>query len=263
MSLAIVPKENGMMFNSRILPPSDHEMIVYQTMAKQAVSSKLYKGDESAVMMIMLAARELGIPPMQALNGGIHVIQGKVEISARMMSALIRKAGHRIIVKECSDSQCTITGIRSDTNETLTCTYTIKDAEKAGLVKSGGGWTKFPKDMCFARVMSRLARQLFSDIIGIGYVEGEISQVDKSLENVTKDENLELVFPEEVDSKALVEEFLNTWGDQKEDFRQYMNQLMKLMKWDEKIAIERLTMKPEYTKAQFENWLEKRSEKSA
>lgn len=156
--------------------PSEHEMMVYQTMAKAAVESKMYhgKGDQAGVMMIMLSARELGIPPCQALNGGINIIQGKAEISARMMSALIRKAGHQIVVKESTDDKCVLEGIRSDTNERQFAGYTIEDAKLAGLIKPNGGWIKFPKDMCFARALSRLARQLFSDVIGIGYVEGEI-----------------------------------------------------------------------------------------
>lgn len=156
--------------------PSEHEMMVFQTMAKAAVESKMYKGigEQAGVMMIMLAAREIGIPPMQALNGGISIIGGKAEISARMMSALIRKAGHEIKIKECTDDVCTLIGKRSDTGETQESSFSIADAQKAGLVKVGGGWTKWPKDMCFARALSRLARQLFSDVIGIGYVEGEI-----------------------------------------------------------------------------------------
>lgn len=263
MSLAVVSREDHGVFNSRALPPSNHEMMVYQTMAKQAVSSKMYKGDESAVMMIMLAARELGIPPMQALNGGIHVIQGKVEISARMMSALIRKAGHKIIVKECSNTKCILFGMRSDTGETNESPYTLDDAKQAGLVKPGSGWTKFPKDMCFARAMSRLARQLFSDIIGIGYVEGEISQLNENVQNVTQDKDIEVLFPQEVDPKILVDEFLNEWGEQKEAFREYMNQLIGVMHWDEKTAIEKLKVKPEYTKAQFEIWLEVKQKKIA
>ncbi len=156
--------------------PTEHEMMVYHTMAEQAVSSKMYRGigEKSGVMMIMLSARELGIPPMQALNGGINIINGKAEISARMMSALIRKAGHEIKIKESSDTSCTLIGKRCDTGETEESSFTIEDAQKANLVKPGGGWVKCPKDMCFARALSRLGRQLFSDVIGIGYVEGEI-----------------------------------------------------------------------------------------
>lgn len=156
--------------------PSEHEMMVYHTMAEQAVSSKMYRGigEKAGVMMIMLSARELGIPPMQALNGGINIINGKAEISARMMSALIRKNGHEIKIKEISDTSCTLMGIRADTKQSEEASFTVADAQKAGLIKPNGGWVKCPKDMCFARALSRLARQLFSDVIGIGYVEGEI-----------------------------------------------------------------------------------------
>lgn len=169
--------------------PNDHEMMVFNTMATHAVSSKMYKnvGDKSGVMMIMLAARELGIPPMQALNGGLNIIQGRVEISARMMNALIRKAGHQINKKESTNTKCVLIGKRVDTGETSTSTYSIEDARMAGLVKQGGGWTKFPQDMCYARALSRLARQLYSDVIGIGYVEGEIRATEAPVD-VPKDE---------------------------------------------------------------------------
>ncbi len=60
--------------------PSTHEMMVFTTMAKQAVESKMYRGigEQAGVMMIMLAAREMGISPMMAINGGLNIIQGKV-----------------------------------------------------------------------------------------------------------------------------------------------------------------------------------------
>lgn len=171
MNLPAVRQESA-----KLSIPSEHEMMVYHTMAETAVSSKMYKGigEKAGVMMIMLSARELGIPCMQALNGGLNIIQGKVEISARMMNALIRKAGHQITIKEISEDNCTLMGKRCDTGEMQTSSFSIEDAKRAGLVKPGGGWTKFPSDMCFARALSRLARQLFSDVIGIGYVEGEI-----------------------------------------------------------------------------------------
>jgi hypothetical protein len=157
--------------------PSAQELMVYQTWAKNAVDSQMYRGvgKESAVMMIMLAAREYGIGPAQALNGGLHIIEGKVELSARVMSALIRRAKHTLQILESTDQICKIKGTRADTGETHTVTFTIEMAQKAGLIKEKGGWKRTPEDMLYARCVSRLARQLFSDVIGIGYIEGEIS----------------------------------------------------------------------------------------
>lgn len=201
--------------------PNSHEMMVYTTMAEQAISSKMYRGmaDKSAVMMIMLAARELGIPCMQALNGGLNIIQGKVEISARMMNGLIRKAGHEIKIKESTDDSCTLIGKRCDTGETEEACFTVAEAQRAGLVKPGGGWIKCPKDMCFARALSRLARQLFSDVIGIGYVEGEIKAIEAEIivpegipeiEDHTQDaENLQrLLNMFEDDDQYLIQEYM-------------------------------------------------------
>ena len=157
--------------------PNAQELMVYQTWAKNAVDSQMYRGvgKESAVMMIMLAAREYGIGPAQALNGGLHIIEGKVELSARVMSALIRRAKHTLQILESTDQICKIQGTRADTGETHTVTFTIEMAQKAGLIKEKGGWKRTPEDMLYARCISRLARQLFSDVIGIGYIEGEIS----------------------------------------------------------------------------------------
>jgi hypothetical protein len=180
--IQLVESSNSMMANvqKNSSTPTPHEMAVFNTMAEQAVSSKMYRGigEQAGVMMIMLAARELGIPPMQALNGGLNIINGKVEFSARMMNALIRRSGHQITIKESSDGKCVLLGRRADNGDTATVSYSIEEARMAGLVKTGGGWTKNPKDMCFARALSRLARQLFSDVIGIGYVEGEIKMTD-------------------------------------------------------------------------------------
>lgn len=158
------------------LVPSNDEMTTYQVMAKTAAQSQLYAkiGGEAGLLSIMLMARELGIPPMQALMG-MSMIQGKVEVSPRLMNMMIRKAGHKISILECSETLCKIAGTRSDTKEGYTCSFTLDEAKKAGLVRSGGGWEKYPSDMLFARCLSRLARRLFADVISSAYVEGEIS----------------------------------------------------------------------------------------
>ena len=217
--------------------PSEHEMMVFHTMAEQAVSSKMYKGigEKAGVMMIMLSARELGIPPMQALNGGINIIQGKVEISARMMSALIRKAGHQLIVKECTATHCVLVGKRCDTGEVQSSSFSVAEAQLAGLVKPGGGWIKWPKDMCFARALSRIARQLFSDVIGIGYVEGEISNAVEIKSAEAETIIAEDFVPQQVlieDESEFIQKFLNLFDkEDKHHAMEYLKVVQKHFDW--------------------------------
>jgi hypothetical protein len=206
--------------------PSAHEMQVFQVLATHASNSKLYRnyGDESGIMITILAARELGISPMLALNGGLQLINGKMEISARLMNALMRKNGISISIKQSTDTICTIVGVRTDSGDTITSTYTIEEAQKAGLIKAGGGWMKNPKDMLFARAISRLARQLAPDIIGGCYVEGEIraietdsrivEEVSEIKENSTEEKELcqKLYLLFDPSEHELLEKFVNQVG---------------------------------------------------
>lgn len=238
--------------------PTDHEMLVYSTMAKHAVESKMYHGvgDQAGVMMIMLAARELGVPPMQALNGGLNIINGKVELSARMMSALIRKAGHQIQVKECTDTSCTLIGKRSDTREMQTSTFTIQEAQKAGLIKSGGGWIKFTKDMLFARALSRLSRQLFSDVIGIGYVEGEIKAAECEVLPVENQEPIK-----EINFESNQEDELNSLFNIEDQplVKEYIELVKNHFKWTKEKTISEFLKNPTATLEKFNAWKIKRS----
>ena len=265
--MVVLPSQNQIAMPTsanRSLVPSEHEMMVFHTMAEQAVSSKMYKGigEKAGVMMIMLSARELGIPAMQALNGGLNIINGKVEISARMMGALIRKSGHQIQVKESSDTHCLLIGKRCDTGESQSSSFTIAEAQKAGLIKAGGGWTKWPKDMCYARALSRLARQLFSDVIGIGYVEGEISQM-----NEIKPSDCEVMKSEEpVNTEEVVieneEEFTDKYLDlfDKEEqllALQYLRIVMGHFEWTTVQAVKELLIDKKKLFDKFNKWKNK------
>jgi len=159
----------------RNLVPAQNELATMQTVARNAASSGLYTGvgSEQKILMILLAARELGVPPMQALNGGIYNIQGKIEISARLMNSMIRRAGHSIVIKQCDSKACVMEGKRIDNGDTFTSQFSMEDAVKAGLANRDN-WKKYTEDMLYSRCMSRLARRLFPDVIGTAYVEGEI-----------------------------------------------------------------------------------------
>jgi hypothetical protein len=256
------PSDALPIFRSSI--PSEHEMAVFNTMADQAATSKMYKGvgEKAGVMMVMLSARELGIPPMQALNGGINIINGKVEISARMMSALIRKAGHTLTTKKCDDTSCTLYGKRWDTGEDYECSFSVAEATKAGLVKPGGGWVKWPSDMCFARALSRLARRLWSDVIGIGYVEGEIKpeeiQVVPCETIYSPKEIIEVEAVDEEKEKTVIRKYLDVFEPDDEYYAiEYLKVVKQHFKWDGVQAVNELLKDPKKLLEKFNTWKSK------
>jgi len=241
--------------------PSAQELMVYQTWAKTAAESKMYKGvgTESGIMMIMLAAREYGIGPAQALNGGLHIIEGKVELSARMMSALIRRAKHSVRIIESTDRICTLHGKRRDNGDEFTASFTIEEAQQAGLIKDKGAWKKTPKDMLFARAMTRLARQLFADVVGIGYVEGEISGDDpEDLPEVQPINELQLEHVPEVkqaEESALLAELMEKLD---KDDCHYMNEFIKIVSdhygWDKHATLKKFLADVDQTLEKFHKW---------
>lgn len=166
---------------SNDLIPSTEEFLAIERISKHAFASKYFDklGGLSGIFSIITYAKELGIHPMQALFGGMQNVLGKIQVAPVQMNAMIRRAGHRIDMIECTDKVCTLKGTRSGTDETATVSYTFEMAKKAGLVKAGGGYEKYAEDMLWARAMSRLARRLFPDVIGPMYVEGEIEVPDE------------------------------------------------------------------------------------
>lgn len=211
------------------LIPKNEELNALQLMSKAALNSKFYNnlGGEAGILSIMLLARELNIPPMQALSGGIWNIQGKVEMSARMMNMKIRQAGHKLKVT-MADTSCEVVGERKDTGETFTATFTLKDAERAGCLNKTV-WKQYPREMFFARALSLCARVLFPDVIGNCYVEGEIDVTPvKNLSNQFVEKTVE-VSPAK--SKEVIAEKVYITEEQYEELLSYVTDREDLIKW--------------------------------
>lgn len=141
-----------------------------------AYKSKCYGAIAKETMLnLCITAHDLGIPISKALNGGFHIVQGKIVMSAGLMNDMIRKAGHSLII-EMTDNKCSIMGRRKDNGDTIKIEYSLKDAEVAGLLSSPT-WKKHPKDMLYNRAMTKVGRMLFSDVIGNAYSEDESFEI--------------------------------------------------------------------------------------
>ena len=137
-------------------------------------------GTPQAVLSTVLLGRELGMPAMAALRT-VHIIEGKHSLSADLMVALVLKSGlaEYFQMVESNDSICSYTTRRKGTPMPTSLSYTIEQAEQAGLLqptRSGkpSNWDKMPKQMLRARAKSELARLEYPDLLAGLYTPEEL-----------------------------------------------------------------------------------------
>lgn len=161
---------------SNSLPSASDWQLLKEQAQSLLVSGYLPKGitKPEQVILIMLKGRELNIPPLQALSH-IHVINGKPCMSAELMLAQIYRLHPKTVFKfkERSNERCILEAKREN-HGVETFQWSIEDAKKAGLLQNLT-WSKYPRAMLHARVVSEMARSLFPDAIaGVSYTPEEM-----------------------------------------------------------------------------------------
>lgn len=146
-----------------------------EKIAEELNKSPLYQHySYKDLLGILVFAQDRGISLSQALDGGLYIFNGKIEMTSRLMQMLIRSRGHTIVIDPESDKEkCILYGKRADNWNELTVTFS-KDKVKNPKVLNKPNWKDHSDSMLFARALSLLARRLFADVIGGAYVEGEL-----------------------------------------------------------------------------------------
>ena len=134
-----------------------------EAICNTAMVPKQYRGNPHEALGAVLLGREIGLGEMTSLQH-IDVIDGSPSLSAEIMTALIRRRGHSMYATDWTADACTIQGTRGDTGDTMTVTFDMTDAKRAGL-DGKRNWQQHPKAMLWARAVSQLARTLFPDCI--------------------------------------------------------------------------------------------------
>lgn len=112
------------------------------------------------------AGAELGIGPMAAITA-FHVIEGKPALSATGWAALVDGSDvYDYEVSAHTDEVCEIVFFKGGRQRGIS-TFTMEDARRAGLVRQGGNWEKYPKAMLFARAFTAGARA-YCPAVGMG-----------------------------------------------------------------------------------------------
>ena len=148
--------------------------------------AKWFGLDPAQVVVKVLAGRELGLGAFASVTG-IHLVQGRPELSANTQAILLKRSGrYDYRVRELTEKACAIEFFTLDggKRESLgVSTFTMQDAEKAKL--SGKEvWKAFPRNMLFARAITNGVGWFCPDAFGglRVYAEGEVGGEERAPE---------------------------------------------------------------------------------
>lgn len=138
----------------------EHAKIV----AQSSLIPAEYRGKPADIVWAMDIGDALGVPYTQVMQSMV-VARGKMTMSSDLMGAVVRRAGHKLRLREDGDS-VTATLIRADDPDyEFTVTWDKGKAQAAGLWGSRGPWQQYPRQMLRARAVTEVCRQGASDAL--------------------------------------------------------------------------------------------------
>jgi hypothetical protein len=197
-----------------------------QALALASIVPDALRGKPGNVLAIILYGQDLGMSPMQAIQG-IYVVKGKPQLSGTTWLALARRAGHKVRFPETTNERCTIEITRADDPQNPHVeTYTLEDAVIANLVQIKNGkpyarsskgdplpWEQYTRTMIRNRAISNGAKAACPEV-ALGFaVEGDYDYITEAAEVAPPEHHGEVVdaevVPEQVDAEVadLAEQF--------------------------------------------------------
>lgn len=139
-----------------------------------------YRGNPGNVLYAVEFGRSIGVDPIVAITE-VHIIKGKPSSSAGLVSALVRKAGHRMRTwVERDDNGRLVRAVSTihrhdDPDFEFRSEWDIPRAVTAGLLKQNENYGKYPEGMLVARSQTEVARMACKEALcGLGYTPEEL-----------------------------------------------------------------------------------------
>ena len=143
------------------------------------------RGNAGDMYLLMQIAKHLNIPFVTALRGLSFIGDKDVKpaMTAQLMSALVRNAGHTLREQwDAETNTATATLIRKDDPSfEHVAVWDEEKARVAGLWESTPTWVQYPKAMLTARAMSEVCRHAASEVLlGFSYVPEEFQTAESA-----------------------------------------------------------------------------------
>ena len=154
------------------------KMTYAQALAESGLLPTQYRRQPANVLYALEYGATIGIGTMAAITG-VHVIEGKPSASAGLISALVRRAGHKLRQRIERDAKGNPIGICEivrcdDPDYTYRSEWTLERATRAKLTGKDV-WQKYPEAMLKARAITECARDACEEVLfGLHYTPEEL-----------------------------------------------------------------------------------------
>jgi hypothetical protein len=154
-------------------------MTYAKALATSELLPKAYHNKPQNVLVALEYGSALGLPAMVAIQQ-IAVISGKPTMSAQLMGALVRTAGHKLRVSAITDdkgqpgAEASLVRV-DDPAFVFRSVWTMDRAKTAGLLGKGGSWATYPAAMLKARAITEVCRDGAPEVLaGVAYTAEEL-----------------------------------------------------------------------------------------
>ena len=166
--LAVTPK-----------PTLSEQINIAEALAPSDIIPASYQGKPANIVVAMEFGQSMGLSPAESLYR-INVIKGRPTMSAELVAAQVRKAGHKLrISKDVAHNSVTCTIVRADDPDyPFTVTRDAAWAKQMGL-SGKDNYVKQPLTMLTWRAITACAREACPEaLFGAGYTPDEMDDFD-------------------------------------------------------------------------------------
>jgi len=133
-------------------------------LAKSTIVPKEFLGNPGNILVAIQWGLELGLQPLQAMQN-IAVINGRPSLWGDAVIALVRSSPLCEYVYETDDGETASCRVKRVGEDEQTRTFSMTDAQQAGLKGKQGPWAQYPKRMRQMRARSFALRDVFPDVL--------------------------------------------------------------------------------------------------
>lgn len=175
----------------------DEAMRFADILAKSSIVPKDFANNPGNILVAIQWGMELGLQPMQAMQN-IAVINNRPALWGDAVIALVRGSTLCEYIYESDDGNTATCRVKRRGEDEQARTFSMEDAQKAGLGGKAGPWTQYPKRMRQMRARAFALRDVFPDVLRGMPVAEELQDMQHSEKVMGSAQRAEAPAPKEL-----------------------------------------------------------------